>query len=174
VFNFKLKVPSLELCKHLKELGLPQDGGWYWVENRLSKKTRMELLDETPEQHLRDSKDYVNLYKAFTCRELVEWLPAFVEEENDIVKRKTDYYLCIQKLGKDFYKTYYKWEYNEYYDVIPCGCVEDETIANVLAKMLIWLIENGYVKFEKDMKRLRSPLKKKSTMNKGGRKNASM
>lgn len=32
MFNPELEVPSLGLCKKLKELGYPQEGGgWYWA-----------------------------------------------------------------------------------------------------------------------------------------------
>ena len=32
MFDIKSEVPSMELCKRLKELGFPQNGGgWYWI-----------------------------------------------------------------------------------------------------------------------------------------------
>ena len=32
MFDLTKEVPSLELCKRLKEVGYPQDGGgWYWI-----------------------------------------------------------------------------------------------------------------------------------------------
>jgi len=77
-WNPEKEVPSLELCKRLKELGYPQEGGgWYWVKTAfgwilaiildgiwLSTRNYIKVNDET-------IKDFI---KAPTCRELGEWL----------------------------------------------------------------------------------------------------
>jgi hypothetical protein len=161
MFIPELEVPNLELCKKLKELGFPQDdGGWYWVKqemcgdntphNCMLGECRKPPIIEWTLSFEKERFHTAFCVKAPTCRELGEWLPYFIEEENNILRRKTSYYLCVQKLGKDFYKIYYKWEYNEYYNIIPSNCIEGETEANTRAKMLIWLIENGYIKFDKN------------------------
>jgi hypothetical protein len=147
------KVPSLKLCKRLKELGFPQNSpGWYWVVYHDNDGDEVQLLlerDKTLWKMLRNcSPDYREVTKAPTCREMEKWLPYFIEEENNILRRKTNYYLCLEKLRKDFYKIYYKWKYNEYYDVIPSNCIEADTELNARAKILIWLYDNGYVKFK--------------------------
>jgi len=146
------EVPSLELCRRLKELGFPQessDSGWYWGIRNYQR----ELLFCNHSQvtlwikYHQEELGYREIIKAPTLREILEWLPYFIEAESKILKRTTSYYLYFQKLGKDFYKVYYKWEYNEYYQIIPEGCIEAD-INNACVKMLIWLAENGYVKFK--------------------------
>ena len=137
-WNPEKEVPSLELCKKLKELGYPQDGGgWYWVVYHNTDGDRTQLLlekerDKTFWRMMKNcSPDYREVIKAPTCRELGEWFPS-------------GYYLDYSKLN-DFQnkegiqmsficdKKGYTWH--------------DVSEANVRAKMLIWLVENGYVKF---------------------------
>ncbi|OQX86951.1 MAG: hypothetical protein B6D55_04640 [Candidatus Omnitrophica bacterium 4484_70.2] len=130
------EVPSLELCKRLKELGFPQDGGegWYWREGKIKPVlgllidksdlgwTLLECVDgiwaKSPYLYGEELK---KLIKAPTCRELGEWL----------------------------LKVYLK---------LPTGhpvrnklisfCLPLKLNPNILSKDLIWLAENGYVKFK--------------------------
>ena len=124
MFNSEREVPSLELCKKLKELGYPQDGeGWYWVEVKSGYKWewKLRLLVNFPYA--------VDNYKikAPTVRELGEWLP---EGFNEF------------KLNNKF------WIKNK---KDCCYVVSNDTEANARAEMLIWLIENGYVKFKQEV-----------------------
>ena len=126
------EVPSLELCKKLKELEFPQesDSGWYWVlykqptykkwvvgckNNKFNSKEWLIYNDKL----FYITNSVVDYIKAPTCREILEWI--------DIVYQKhiTGCYLT-EKL------TY----------------APDEIEPNRLAKDLIWLAENGYVKFK--------------------------
>jgi len=69
--NFKpeLEVPSLELCKKLKELGYPQEGGgWYWDET-VNYRWELYLYGDTP-VHIKSQ----SVIKAPTCREILEWI----------------------------------------------------------------------------------------------------
>ena len=64
------EVPSLELCRRLKELGYPQGGGgWYWDET-VDYSWKLYLYGNTP-AHIKSQ----SVVKAPTCRELGEWLP---------------------------------------------------------------------------------------------------
>ena len=125
--DYRKEVPSLELCKKLKELGYPQDGGgWYWD-------TKDRILVFTWEEEVID-----DLVKAPTVAEMGEWLPPVINlKEGDI-------YLEIYKLPKNLWILSYCFE-----DSFICPiAVDGETEANARAKMLICLVENGYVSFE--------------------------
>jgi len=121
MFDIKKEVPSLELCKKLKELGFPQDGGgWYYYRYYYDNEFYIGLKEEIAWE---ENPEY---YYAPTVRELGEWLPEEYEEF---------------KLGEKFWvkdKRDYKY--------LVC----DRKEVNARAKMLIWLIENGYVSFKKE------------------------
>jgi len=102
MFDIKKEVPSLELCKKLKELGFPQGGGgWYWIQD--DEKTEWVLkffkeIDSCPHIMLSNDPDgykgdcefngectiwvsntfwsceFLHLIKAPTCRELIKWI----------------------------------------------------------------------------------------------------
>ena len=127
MFKPELEVPSLELCKKLKELGYPQNtGGWYWVDLGNGWKPRIEWLGIVDEEISLDDF-YI---KAPTVRELGEFFPSEVTCFRDFKRG----FLC---------------EYENRQENIAQSFWED-TEANARAKMLIWLIENGYVRFENE------------------------
>ena len=72
MFNLEQEVPSLELCRKLKEVGYPQDGGgWYWIESYRDE-WYIDIWDSVFLQIAKlQVKDYI---KAPTCRELGEWI----------------------------------------------------------------------------------------------------
>jgi len=145
------EVTSLELSKKLKELGFPQSKeGWYWVENKATKKARIEFWDDKFEQYLEENMEYINLYKAFTNSELGEWLP-----------------IVIKDYGLSIYKTLNGWaiEYEKINFIEGSRKTfvkirsDNETEANTRAKTVIWLRENGYILSTKetvDLKFLRT------------------
>ena len=132
MFNPAKEVPSLELCKRLRVLGFPQEGGgWYYDISWYPPWVGLAFVENPPN----DLFFRTCFIKAPTCRELGEWLPPI----ND-----TAYPFCI-KLPRSF----------EWY----VECVEDnekrikakglaDTEPNARAEMLIWLVENGFVKFQ--------------------------
>ena len=126
------EVPSLELCRRLKELGYPQEGGgWYWA--KIGESWILELQTEFKEVPAYAS-EYV---KAPTCRELGEWLPIYLEE---------DIYLDIDHPSPDVWiVSYIKTTHPLQESIIA---FDDNTEPNARAKMLIWLVENGYVEFK--------------------------
>lgn len=153
MFDSIKEVPSLGLCKKLKELGYPQDGGgWYWqrigdniaLVNNPQKRWIVVYL--TLRGYLSCLYDQIVVIKAPTCRELGEWM----------LKVKGTYQIYM-------YCGYYCVEYCEdecitiegvagtFEKLVP-QCkerVDADTESNARAKMLIWLRENGYVKFNK-------------------------
>ena len=149
MFDLIKEVPSLELCKKLKSLGLPQDtGGWYWV---LSENGSEWLLcyyvrhDKSKDgiwnfwsYNLDRKPEYIHVWrsqerfiKAPTVRELGEWLPCYLPELK---------FLHIERNEDGFHYYYDEKTFDGAYVIA-------NTEANARAKMLIWLAENGYVKF---------------------------
>lgn len=146
-FNPRDEVPSLELCKRLKELGFPQeDYGWYWdkyTEDRWFV-CYIGTLMGTFKEGVRENR----LIKAPTVRELGEWLlPVLKDFNND---RCFYYYLTMKKLSKVNANTvkdvcFVLYSKGDTGAKILFG---DTSEADARAMMLIWLAENGYVKFE--------------------------
>jgi hypothetical protein len=139
VFDPTKEVPSLELCKRLKELGFPQNSpGWYWrkvFKNPNSANFEWKLVLELDE----DPVLVVSDIKAPTCRELGEWLPEYIKRLGDLIMEKR-------------YNGGWIVRYEEYDDIKDEKYCSVERIAdtepNARAEMLIWLRENGYTKFE--------------------------
>jgi len=131
LFNPAKEVPSLELCKRLRELGYPQEGGGWYYDISWYPWVGLTFVENPPN----DLFFRTCFIKAPTLRELGEWLPSI----NDVA-----YPFCV-KLPRGF----------EWY----VECVEDNerrirvrgftnTESNARAEMLIWLVENGFVKFQ--------------------------
>ena len=134
-FDPEKEVPSLELCWQLKNLGFPQEGGgWYWC-----RKPSNAMLDdtykqkrgwglkycnwtETFEKYLAEERHMQTIIKAPTVRELGGWIK--IAWGNMPVEIKT----------------------NCHYPYFP-----SEIDPNLLAEDLIWLAENGYVRFKEEV-----------------------
>jgi len=132
VFNPELEVPSKELCKKLKELGFPQEGGgWYWYSNIKNATWRL-IFEPEPFSYEEDIEECI---KAPTCRELGEWLI------------KKSILLELGNLFIDYDEAVNKW--TVCYGKVGKTWVWDDTEPNARAKMIIFLAENGYLKFQK-------------------------
>jgi len=143
MFNPRDELPSLELCKKLKELGYPQKGGgWYWA-------SRYICGDETPHDCMlgecrKEPKliwvlEFQERYnteniKAPTVPEMWKWLPRCIR------KNKETYFLQVSDRAISYYDSEYK-------DVL--NFVYDNNLADRIAKMLIWLRQTGYIDFKK-------------------------
>ena len=116
------EVPSFELCKELKKLGYPQEGtdGFWWV-TTLTQDWHISCGIDA--EWKEENKG--NYIKAPTCRELGEWLPDLI-----IFKHKGKEWWCI------------------HHTITKESNVKAYTEANARAKLLIWLVKNGYVKFD--------------------------
>ena len=144
MFNPEKEVPSLELCRRLKELGYPQEGGgYYWISfgERYILISYAEIEFDGNKHPwgihspsgLSQPFDYII---APTLRELGEWLP------HQIIHDGKAYFLDIGLDNIDY----------EAYDDSWIKQVIDQSEPNVRAKMVIWLKENGYITFEKEDK----------------------
>ena len=136
MFDITKEVPSLELCKKLKELGFPQEGGgWYWdLEDRCLVLIWAEGVDNS-------------LIKAPTCSELGEWIPDYI----DIDGKRFVYRQTLRRKSK--YGYYDKSPYwvgyadeHDMYDFIVGK--EGKTEANTRTKMMLWLLKNKYLDFK--------------------------
>ena len=157
MFDPKSEVPSLELCQRLKELGYPQEGGgWYWVRGEAEWGDEEELFyhpNGATMWWIQESFEWVEsqgcgcccslirvkeYLKAPTCRELGEWLPKLVLNKYSL------YYTQV----KDGWIIDYANSSNPAGDKLNWEA--DYTEPNARAKMIIWLRENGYIKFEEE------------------------
>jgi len=157
------EVPSLELCKELKELGYPQTGGgWYWIKpegdqaNCAPVKGWDLYLMHTHKDNLEwwfcknfeiaESRgcgccaDYFKVaeyIKAPTVVEMEEWYPFYCPFES-----KTMLSWKLYKEDKDDWTQ----EFMQY--TTPLVICQANNRADLCAKNLIWLIKNGYMNFK--------------------------
>jgi len=140
MFDFEKEVPSLELCKKLKELGYPQTGGGlYWdTWGDSLDRPQVVLIDDWDNcwSIMRRPKEKYYI-KAPTLGEMGEVLPAKINALGD----GSDWFLRIEKREDCWYVTYglSKLTY--------CVCFEKGEQPDAYARMLIWLAENGYLSF---------------------------
>jgi len=123
-FDLTKELPSLELCRRLKELGLPQgSAGWYWQKYEDG---RWDLGYHSLKYRVKELSSKKLIIRAPTIPEMWSWLPDMIDKRQ----------LFIEKYrGRTTCGYWYRREF------------EDVTIAECLAKLLIWSAENGYVKF---------------------------
>ena len=120
------QVCSLELAKKLKELGVKQEGLFKWHSKLDGKGNRVytEIVYLPIKQMEQD-------YSAFTVAELGEMLPNSIDK----------FVMVIMKMNKGTWVCgYYKDLKEMFYEV------GDKILVTAMAKMLIWLIEQGKVK----------------------------
>lgn len=135
------QVCSLELAKRLKELGVEQDGLFYYQNNPYNDGQDCidimikEVRSKNGENNIINvecENDASPTYSAFTVAELGEILP------DAILFHDSNCYIKCQKKDN---------EYKIYIDHLSRLVIFfDENEANVRAKILIYLIENGLIK----------------------------
>lgn len=143
MFDPTKEVPSLELCKKLRGLGYPQDGGgWYWIRRVGHCYWELALMDSDKKGenlrtwHKSGKYEWMPIgyteerIKAPTCRELGEWFP---QKWNIVSIQYSNGYWGISS-----------------HEVKRWRIWEADTEPNARAKMLIWLREKGYVDFDKE------------------------
>lgn len=112
------QVCSLEISKELKELGVPQDSLWWWVNHWQATSYMWDILPK-------DEDDKVNKHiSAFTCSELGEMFPEWASSV---------------KLPKSH--GFRKWVALERSKIE----VEADTEADARGRMLIYLIKQGHI-----------------------------
>lgn len=126
------QVASLELSKKLKELGYKQEGLFWWYD--LGQTSPILLYINYGQKPI---KTLHEKFVAPTVAELGEWLP------NDSRELAID----MDKGDDAFWVTAYRTdnERAERYDIHMVG--GEDTEADARAKMVLWLADNGYLKF---------------------------
>lgn len=146
------QVVSLELAKRLKELGVEQISLFYWwqPENVTSEHCILVYEENLTMHEFIKSK----CISAFTCAELGELLPIQLIKENTIEINgiqypiKYDYHIKISKFFSDHWHCcYIGYPILEGFTLSSLGShsfsENDENLSNAIAKILIYLIENG-------------------------------
>lgn len=115
------QVTNLELSKKLKELGVKQNSFFYWI--------TWDDGDTKLHNYSGEGQDLVGDYcSAFTCSELGEILPRSLW-----IKRESYYLNICHNAAGGWLVSYGEYKY------LSIGA---ETMADAMAKMLIYLIEN--------------------------------
>ena len=117
---------SLEYAKKLKKIGFKKESLFsFFIDKQFEKPY---ILQTEFYQHLSN----VHIYSAFTASELINILPCSLEYE------KEKYFLNISKINISYKSSYVSFEYE---DEIPYDCIEDKSLENSLAQLLIYIIE---------------------------------
>ena len=121
---------DLEYAKKIKELGVKQEGVWWWWVNKLSHLGR-------PMLHNFGSGEFKHWdrFVAFTVAELGEMLPYYLVGKGELTIKKN--YLRDKRTG---WNVRYEKTINCKGEPLPTIC--GDIMANAMALMLIWLIEN--------------------------------
>lgn len=149
--KIKSQVCSLDLSKKLKELGFQGSSHFVYITDG----NIVNLIDEYPEFCFvsqggasKDGLKYLlypheqnawQFYNAYTASELLDIIPEVICTKN--IHYRINITLCsLNDNDKDMI---FKRKYLIGYHIIS---FEDECLASAAAKMLIYLIENGYYK----------------------------
>jgi hypothetical protein len=145
IVEWKDMFVNLELSKKLKELNVNQQSFVKWIEvqhimhhdadTNITKciETRFELNDgwTRPE-------NIVNKWVAFTVSELLELLPSYIR------RPFADYHsLVIKKFPSE-----YEVKYCNDNDSTRIAIEHDKNLANALAKLLVYCVENKLIRME--------------------------
>ncbi len=146
------QVSSLDLSELLERLGCPQDSLWYWCSKDASSGCfeDWQLRDKgTADNHTREC------YSAYTVSELAESLPRAINcKVASVEKSDSGYRELVLSVGKTIIHGggwYALYSDPHLANKTPVYTQYDETLANTLAKMrvyLIYLLENGLIKAE--------------------------
>lgn len=128
-------IPSLELCKKLKELWREQPPTEYvYDHDRIIQFTTIEKM------HYMFPEEYI---VAPTIWEMMEVLPATIEEDDfryHLLIEKTELWYII-----DYQDTFHpNFESIKYF--------EWKSLPNMLVQVLIWLVESGYLDLKESIK----------------------
>ena len=120
------QVVSLELSKKLKDLGFEQESLFYWdYRNKVGEELKDTIIDK------KQIENYDCAYSAYTVAELGEMLPHEISDKD----------LEVCKIGEGLWSTGYPVAFP-----IALNYEKDKTMANSMAKMLIYLKENNILK----------------------------
>lgn len=137
------QVVSLDLAKRLKELNVKQYSIFVWEYYD----DRCYSIKFYPYAAIPTICDKYILYSAFTVSELISLLPVdfpWVNKEGE--ESAENVFLDIKKYGHSYGISYVDLD-DEFFD---WELIQDESLPNALAKMLIHLLENNLLKLENE------------------------
>jgi len=129
------QVCSLELAKKLKELEVKQNSLFYWIDVFENMEGNEECWQIHHISWLEKEKESYHVTSAFTCGELGEMLPYYLVGKGELTIKKN--YLRDKRTG---WNVRYEKTINCKGEPLPTIC--GDIMANAMALMLIWLIEN--------------------------------
>lgn len=143
------QVCSLEQAKRLKELGVKQESLFYWAGGELYVKTGICVIN------MNDcgigtfgyiQEGFNDFCSAFTVAELGEMLPKYIRKEDGKWWNIYDFMMFMPtNSGSDSYLIKYvegDWDHGFNDDSRCLWAEEDDNLANCMAKMLAYLLEN--------------------------------
>jgi len=137
------QVTSLELSKHLRELGVKQESLFWWIYNDGMNQWEIHPFSE----HWTRQDGHAKRTSAFTVAELGEMLPWLIEKDGntfwlEIIKNGKQ----IEPPGKEHGIAYTEpRESDEETESLPYPQIEEDTESDARAKMLIYLLENNLI-----------------------------
>ena len=159
MFDPEKEVPSLELCRRLKELGYPQEGGgYYWISfgERYILISYAEIEFDGNEHPwgihspsgLSQPFDYIIAPTLRELGEIIGWRIGY--NYQSVISR-------MERIKSHFFWRCYLAESNKekhWRDIIQSTQIhfDADTEPNARAKMVIWLKENGYITFKEEDK----------------------
>lgn len=132
------QVANLELSKRLDELGVKIDSYFYWYKNPNS--NEFKIFHHHRFELVQGSENY-EFYPAYTVAELGIIIPHILQSKN--TTQSDSHFETFKNENNQWIVTYVLK-----HSMPPVIAILGDTEANARAKMLIWLIENGYVKVE--------------------------
>jgi len=133
------QLPTLQQCKHLKELGYPQEALFYWVE-----------ADSRWDPYYRAEYDtWADQYEKPSMKESKHYAAPTVAEMGEVLPRNFASFFC----GMDLWRVANTFNYatgNDIYHGAPVYTGGSKTFVNITAtteaqvraELLIWLFEN--------------------------------
>lgn len=136
------QLTNLELSLKLQSLGVPQESAFvYWTQNKNKLSIRHKsgavfALEGSDFAGFLDEDKYVS---AFTSDEHGEALPYIIKKVPEFDVQEESFYLSIERTEEGWSVKYTYYFSEEYF-----SC-EADTLANAMAKMRIYLLENGLI-----------------------------
>jgi hypothetical protein len=170
--NLESQVCSLEYAKRLLELGIKQNSLFYWADGSIVISTELDLLLDNGKVRSTSfvnnswpDQDILCISSAFNASELGEILPNVITTKEQ--EPFNNYRICITKFySVNKHENYEERLINNYIVNYECDSTEihgenawlrrrltnniyDPNLANAMAKMLIYLIENKLMEIPK-------------------------
>ena len=133
--------PDLERCKKLTELGFPKTEKTWWIysKDKFVIRTPIELELEC----IKTFRIWDYYPKQFiACPSVMEMLDVIPKVFTDSDMEREELTILYHKKGID---VWYAW-----FDIpIEERMINGDTLPNALADLIVWLVENGHITFDK-------------------------